>query len=113
MTALHDLQVKAVDVLNAYEMAPNREKKLIVLHSEFGDYAAKSVIIVRVLASVKSAGVSFRVHLAQCMQELRCKSCDANPSLWMKSEFRPDNKLEHYSYILCTVFASIMFQIMY
>ena len=30
-------------------------------------------------------------------------SCDADPNLWMKAEYRPEDKLEYYSYILCYV----------
>ena len=34
------------------------------------------------------------------MQELGYKSHD-DDNLWMKPEFRPEDKLEYYSYILC------------
>ena len=67
LAALHDLEVKAPEVLNAYVMAPNHEKIWAVLRPEFGDDAGKSSIIVRVIYGFKSAGASFMVHLAQCM----------------------------------------------
>ena len=47
--------------------ASNREKKWTGLGSEFGDDAGKSVIIVRVLYSIKSVGASFSTYLAQSM----------------------------------------------
>ena len=81
MVALHDQEVKATDVLNTYVMAPNHEKIWTVLGPEFGDDAGKSAIIVRALHALKSAGVSFRAHLAQCMQELEYCSCNADPDL--------------------------------
>ena len=65
MAVLHDLEVKAADVLNAYVTAPNHEKKWTVLGPEFGDDAGKSAMIVRALWGLKSAGASFRAHLAQ------------------------------------------------
>ena len=46
MSALHDLEVKAADVLNAYMMIPNKEKIKTVLGLEFGNHAGKSAIIV-------------------------------------------------------------------
>ena len=62
MAMLHNLEVTAVDVLNAFVKAPNRKK---VLCSEFGENAGKSSIIVRSLYGLKSAGTSFRAHVAQ------------------------------------------------
>ena len=70
MAALHDLEVKAADILNLYMIVPNRENKCSVLGPEFGDDAGKSAIIVRALYGLKSAGALFRAHLVQCMQEL-------------------------------------------
>ena len=81
MAALHDLEVKAADVLNAYVMAPNHEKIWKVLGPEFGDNAGKSAIIVRALYRLKSAGASCRAHLAQFMMELGHCSCNADPNL--------------------------------
>ena len=45
MAALHDLEVKAVDILNTFVMAPNCEKIWTVLGPKFGDNAGKSTII--------------------------------------------------------------------
>ena len=84
MMVLCDLEVEAVDVLNTYVIAPNREKIWTVLGLEFGDSAGKSVMIVRALYGLKSAGASFRAHLAQCMQELGYQSCDTDPDLWKR-----------------------------
>ena len=70
MAVLHDIEIKAADVWNAYMMSPNREKILTVLGQDFGDDAGKSAIIVRALYGHEFIGASFRAHLAQCMQEL-------------------------------------------
>ena len=56
MVALHDLEVKAADVFNAYEMAPNHEKIWTIICSEFGNDTGESAVIVRVLHGLKSAG---------------------------------------------------------
>ena len=68
MAAVHDLEVKAADVLNALVIAPNEEKMLTALGPEFGDNADKSASIAKAFG-LKSAGASFRAHLSQCMQE--------------------------------------------
>ena len=99
IAALYDPEVKAADVLNAHVMASNREKVWTVLGLEFGDDAGKSAIILRALYSLESTGASFIVHLAQCMQELGYEFCNAYPDLWMKVKYRPEDKLEYYSYI--------------
>ena len=84
MAVLHDLEVKAADVLNAFVAAPKRDNTWTLLGPEFLDDAGKSVIIGRGLYGVKSAGASFRAHLSQCMGKLRYKSCDVDPNLWLK-----------------------------
>ena len=103
MSALHNLEFKAADVLNAYVMAPIQENIWTVLGPEFGDDGGKSAIIVRAIYGLKSADASFREHHAQYMQKLGYQSCDADLDLWMKAEYRPEDKLEDYSYILCYV----------
>ena len=59
VAVLHDLEVKAADVLNAYVTAPNNEKIWTLLSPEFGDDAGKSTIIARVVFGLKSANASF------------------------------------------------------
>ena len=102
MAILHDLEVKIANALNAYRMAPNREKIWIVLGPKFGDYFCKSAIL-SALYGLKSAGASVRTHLAQCVQELGYKSCDADPGPWINPDFGPEDKLKYYSYMLCYV----------
>ena len=97
-------------------MAPNHEKIWTVLGPEFGDNAGKSAVIVRVLYGLESAGAPFWAHLAQCMWELGYCFCDADPNLWMKAQYRHENKLEYYSYtnvMWITFYVSIMMQMMY
>ena len=62
MAASHDLEIKAVDELNAYVMALNGEKIWTVLCLEFGDNEDKSAIIVRALFGLKSTESSFQAH---------------------------------------------------
>ena len=89
---LYDLEVKAADVLNGYVAVPIREKIWTVLDPEFGDNAGKSAIIVGATYGLKSKGAFFQSHLAQFMQKLEYKSCDADPDLLMKADYRQEDK---------------------
>jgi hypothetical protein len=64
IAALNDLQVKAGDTQNAYLMAPVTEKIWTRLGKEVGTDCGKKAVIVRALYGLKSAGASFRNHLA-------------------------------------------------
>jgi hypothetical protein len=70
LTALNDLEVKMADTANAYLMAPITEKVWCILGPEFGEDAGKKELIVRALYGLKSAGATFRNHLAECMKHL-------------------------------------------
>ena len=81
MALLHELEIKAVDVLNPYVMETIKEKIQTLFGPEFGDDTGKSAILAIVLHGLKSAGIYFSAHLAQCMQELGCESFEADPDL--------------------------------
>ncbi len=103
LAALNDLQVKAGDVLNAYIIAPVKEKVWTILGPEFGNDSGKSAIIVRALYGLKSAGAAFQAHLASFMRQMGYTSCKVDPDLWFKAETRPDESVLYYAYILCYV----------
>ena len=88
--ALNDLQVKAGDVMNAYVTAPCSEKIWTVLGKEFGTDQGKKAIILRAVYGLKSSGVAFHAHLADCMRIMGYTSCRGDNDLWMKPEIDPD-----------------------
>ena len=100
LAALNNLSVKVGDIMNVHVTASVREKVWTVLGSEFGVDAGKKALIVRALYGLKSAGSSFREHLADCMQHLENTACLADPDLWMKAAVRPDDGHQYYAYIL-------------
>jgi hypothetical protein len=103
LAALNDLEVKTADIENAYLTAPVGEKIWCRLGPEFGADAGKKAIIVRALYGLKSAGASFRNHLADCMRHLGWESCKADPDVWLKSEVRGDDGYHYYAYCLLYV----------
>ena len=100
IAALNDLEVKGADIENAYITAPNRERVWTLLGPEWGPDAGKKAIVVRAQYGLKSAGASFRNHLADCMTFLGYKSCRADPDLWLKPETRPGDGFQYYCYVL-------------
>ena len=96
LAALNDLEVKTADIENAYLTAPVSEKIWCKLGPEFGDDAGKTAIIVHALYGLKSAGASFRNHLANCMRHLGWSSCITDQDLWMKDKVRPDDGHKYY-----------------
>ena len=100
IAALNALEVKAADVEGAYLTAPNVEKIWTVLGPEFGDDAGKKAIVARALYGLKSAGASFRNHMADCMATLGYKPCKADPDLWMKPATRSDTGEKYWTYVL-------------
>ena len=103
MAALMDLSVKASDIQNAYLTTPCREKVWTVTGPEFGVDAGRRAIIVRALYGLKSAGSSFRLHLADCMAQMGYKACLADPDLWMRPMVRPSDGQKYYAYMLLYV----------
>jgi ribosomal protein L31E len=100
LTALNDLEVKTANIENAYLTAPVGEKIWCRLGPEFGGDPGKKTLIVRALYGLKSAGASFRNHLADCMRHLGWTSCIADPDVWLKPETRPSNLHKFYAYCL-------------
>ena len=102
MAALNGLEVKTSDVENAFLTAPTEEKLYTVLGPEFGDDKGKTAVIKRALYGTKSAGASFRNHLADCMSYLGYKPCPADPDVWTKRFTKPDGT-KYYGYMLLYV----------
>eukprot|EP00978_Attheya_sp_CCMP212_P044167 scaffold302773_cov75-Attheya_sp.AAC.1 len=100
LAALNALEVKTADIANAYLQAPITEKIWNICGPEFGVDARRPALLVRALYGLRSAGASFRNHLADCMHQLRFKPCLADADLWMRAETRPDDGFQYYTYAL-------------
>ena len=74
-------EVKVYDILNAYVQAHVAEKVWTALGPEYSKDARKTAVIARALYGLKSAGVAFRSHLAQCMESLGTLYCKSDPDL--------------------------------
>lgn len=102
LAALNDLDLQSADIQNAYLTAPNREKIWTRAGPEFGDDEGCIFLVVRALYGLKSAGASFRAHLAKHLHELGFTPSEADPDVWMRPATKSDG-FEYYEYILTYV----------
>ena len=101
---LNYLQVKCINVINTYITAPVEEKIWTNIGPKFGLDTGKRSLVVRDLYGLKFYGYPFWAHLRRCMHVLGYEPCLADPNLWIKSEVRPNERYEYYSYILCYLY---------
>ena len=99
--ALHDLDVYAADIQNAYLQAPSSQKHYVICGPEFGlENQGKRALVIRALYGGKTAGKDFRDHLRSCMdKQLGYKSCLADPDVWFRPAQKSDGT-EIYEYVL-------------
>jgi hypothetical protein len=99
IAALNGLEVLRADVQNAFLTAPNKEKCWIKAGPESGDNQGKVYIVTRALYGLKSAGASFRVFTAKCVDDMGFKSCPADPDVWMQPVVKSDGET-YYEYVM-------------
>ena len=100
IAALNGLEILSADIQNAYLCSPCHEKIYTVLGPEFGNARqGKRAIIVRALYGLKSAGASFRQHLATCLAHLGYESSKGDPDVWLRPAVKPVTNEEYYEYL--------------
>ena len=102
LAALHNVDILAADVGNAYLNASCREKVYCIAGPEFGSDEGKTAIIIRALYGLKSSGAAWRAHLAQSMHDLDFVPSKGDPDVWMRPATKPDG-YKYYEYILIYV----------
>lgn len=101
--ALNELELKACDIKNAYLTAPNKEKVYVVAGPEFGpELQGKTLIVVRALYGLKSAGAAFRAYLAEHLWSMDYRPTYADPDVWLRPATKA-NGFEYYEMVLCYV----------
>jgi hypothetical protein len=95
--------LKACDIKNAYLTAPNKEKVYVVAGPEFGpELQGKTLIVVRALYGLKSAGAAFRAYLAEHLWSMDYRPTYADPDVWLRPATKA-NGFEYYEMVLCYV----------
>ena len=105
LAALNDLDVMMADIGNAYLNAKCKERVHVKCGPElFGrEHEGKIAVIVRALYGLKTAGNSWRNHLASVIRdELKYQPTVADPDVYRKAEVTSDRR-EYYSYLVIYV----------
>ena len=102
LAALHDVDILAADVGNAYLNAPCREKVYCIAGPEFGSDEGRTAIIIRALYGLKSSRAACRAHLAQSMNDIGFTPSKGDPDVWMRPATKP-NGYKYYEYVLIYV----------
>jgi hypothetical protein len=99
---LNDLDIFACDIQNAFLTAPCREKLYTVAEPEFGSDEGKTMIVVRALYGLKSAGATFRAFLGEHIYDMGFRLSQADPEVWHTPARKPSGE-KYYEYVLCYV----------
>ena len=86
--------------MNAYVTARIAKMAFNFHWKKWGSDTSKENIIVRDVYGLKSDGVDFHKHLADCMRHVGYNMSPAKPYMWINPKVDIDDD-RFYSYILC------------
>ena len=89
IAALHELDIWAADIGNAYLNAPCREKIWTVAGTEFGEDKGCILIVVRALYGLKTSGASWRAMFSQTLKDMGFESTKADPDVYIRPATKP------------------------
>ena len=103
IAALNELEVKSIDIGNAYLNAPAQEKVYTTAGPEFGtDKIGKPVIIQRALCGLKTGGAAWHAQLTEMLWSMEFIPTLADPVVWMRPASKA-NGFEYSKYLLVYV----------
>ena len=101
LASMHDLDVCAADVGNAFLYRKTKEKVMIKAGPEFGEHAGKIVVIDKGLYGLKSSAAHFHEHLAAKLRKMGFKPSRTDLDLWYRKE-------KHYYKYIATYVDNIL-----
>jgi hypothetical protein len=103
IVALNEIEIKSIDIGNAYLNAPAREKVYTTVGPEFSpDKIGKPVLIVRALYGLKTSGAAWHAQLTATLRAMEFTPSMADPDVWMRPASKP-NGFAYYEYLLVYV----------
>jgi hypothetical protein len=103
IAALNEIEIKSIDIGNAYLNAPAREKVYTTAGPEFGpDKIGKPVLIVRALYGLKTSGAAWHSQLNETLRAMDFIPSMADPDVWIRPASKP-NGFAYYEYLLVYV----------
>ena len=88
--ALHDLEVFAAEIGNAYLNAKCREKIWTIAGIEFGSDQGKVFLIKMALYGLNSSGAACQSLLVSTLQDLGYRNSVVDYDVWIKPAINPD-----------------------
>jgi len=102
LVKLNGLEMIMTDIGNAYLNAEVTEKYYAIAGPEFGELQGCTVVIVRALCGLKSAGAAWNHHLANKLMQLKFKPVPADPDVWRRAHVKSDGT-KYYEYVFVYV----------
>jgi hypothetical protein len=100
IAALNELEIKSIDIGNAYLNAPAWEKVYTTAGPEFRpDKIGKPVSIERALYDLKTSGAAWHAQLTETLRSMDFTPSLADPDVWLRPTAKP-NGFEYYEYLL-------------
>ncbi len=84
LAELNDLDVWATDIGNAYLKAEAQETVYIIAGPEFGGLEGHMLIIFKALYGLRTSGLCWHEHFADCLHDMGFQPCKAEPDIWMQ-----------------------------
>jgi len=103
IAVLNEIEIKSIDIGNAYLNAPAREKVYMTAGPEFGpDKIGKPVLIVRALYGLKTSGAAWHAQLNETLRAMDFVPSIADPDVWMRAASK-SNGFPYYEHLLVYV----------
>jgi hypothetical protein len=100
IAALNELEIKSIDIGNAYLNAPAREKVYTTAGLEFGlGKVGRPVIIQQASYGLKTSGAAWHAQLMETLHSMDFTPSLADPDVWMRAASKA-NGLQYYEYLL-------------
>jgi hypothetical protein len=84
LSKLNGLDLWATDIGNAYLEAFTMERNYIIAGPEFGQLEGHYLIIVKALYGLRTFGLHWHEHFADCLHNEGFSPCKAEPDIWMR-----------------------------
>ena len=84
LAELNDLDLWTTDIGNAYLEAETQEKVYIIAGPEFGELEGHTLIIFKALYGLRTSGLQWHEHFANCLRDMGFIPCKAEPDIWMQ-----------------------------
>jgi hypothetical protein len=84
LSELNGLDLWATDIGNAYLEAFTMEQNYIIAGPEFGQLEGHYLIIVKALYGLRTSGLRWHEHFADCLRNEGFSPCKAEPDIWMR-----------------------------